>query len=90
MHPSIQEAVAVAKQAAADNSVVVLANIARQCLVAGLLDEELVQVAPVCSATGHAVRPGRRLPGPVRRRVNGFQFWLQRLFKRERRRPPRC
>jgi dihydrofolate reductase len=57
---SIQEVAAVAEQAAAGRSVAVLgANIARQCLAAGLLDEVLVHVAPVllCDGTRLFDRP---------------------------------
>jgi dihydrofolate reductase len=44
----IAEAVRVAKEAAGGDDVVVLgANVARQCLEAGLLDELIVHVAPV-------------------------------------------
>lgn len=60
---SIQEAVVLAKQAAAGRSVVVLgANVARQCLAAGLLDEVLVQVAPVLLGDGTRLfdRPAAR------------------------------
>lgn len=50
---SVQDAVAIAKQAAAPRSVVLLgANVARQCLEAGLLDEVLVHVAPVLLGDG--------------------------------------
>lgn len=58
---SIQDAVAIARQAAAGRSVVVLgANVARQCLEAGLLDEILVHVAPVLLGDGTRIfdRPG--------------------------------
>jgi dihydrofolate reductase len=49
----IQEAVALAKEAAAGGDVVVLgANVARQCLEAGLLDEIIVHVAPVLVGDG--------------------------------------
>ena len=49
----IEEAVAVAKEAAGDGDVVVLgANIARQCLEEGLLDEIIVHVAPVLLGDG--------------------------------------
>ena len=44
---------AIAKQAAGDSDVVVLgANIARQCLENGLLDEIVVHVAPVLLGDG--------------------------------------
>ena len=48
-----EEAVGVAKEAADGGDVVVLgANIARQCLEAGLLDEIIVHVAPVLVGEG--------------------------------------
>lgn len=49
----IDQAVGVAKEAAGGADVVVLgANIARQCLEAGLLDEIIVHVAPVLVGDG--------------------------------------
>lgn len=49
----IEEAVTIAKEAAGDDDVVVLgANIARQCLEAGLLDEIIIHVAPVLVGDG--------------------------------------
>ena len=49
----IEEAVTIAKEAAGDDDVVVLgANIARQCLEEGLLDEIIVHVAPVLVGDG--------------------------------------
>jgi dihydrofolate reductase len=62
----IDEAVAIAKDAAAGRDVVVLgANTARQCLEAGLLDEIIVHVAPVL--LGDGVRLFERQAGePVR------------------------
>ena len=49
----IEEAVTVAKEAADGGDVVVLgANVARQCLEAGLLDEIIVHVAPVLVGDG--------------------------------------
>ena len=49
----IQEAVTIAKEAAGDRDVVILgANIARQCLEHGLLDEISVHVAPVLVGDG--------------------------------------
>lgn len=49
----IEEAVRVAKKAAEGDDVVVLgANVARQCLEAGLLDEIIVHVAPVLLGDG--------------------------------------
>ena len=49
----IEEAVTIAKKAAGDSDVVVLgANIARQCLEKGLLDEIIVHVAPVLVGDG--------------------------------------
>src|SRR5918995_1554494 len=49
----IDEAVAVAREAAEGRDVVVLgANVARQCLEAGLLDEIIVHVAPVLVGAG--------------------------------------
>ena len=53
LNVDIDEAVRVAKDAAAGADVVVLgANIARQCLEAGLLDEIIVHVAPVLLGGG--------------------------------------
>src|SRR3954451_22683585 len=62
----IDEAVRVAKEAADGGDVVVLgANLARQCLEAGLLDEIIVHVAPVL--VGDGVRLFERSGGePVR------------------------
>jgi dihydrofolate reductase len=62
----IHEAVRVAKEAADGGDVVVLgANLARQCLEAGLLDEIIVHVAPVL--VGDGVRLFERSGGePVR------------------------
>jgi dihydrofolate reductase len=57
----IEEAVGLAKQAADGGDVVVLgANVARQCLEAGLLDEIIVHVAPVLVGDGMRLfaRPG--------------------------------
>ena len=49
----IDEAVGIAKEAADGGDVVVLgANVARQCLEAGLLDEIIVHVAPVLVGDG--------------------------------------
>jgi dihydrofolate reductase len=49
----IDEAVSIAKRAADGRDVVVLgANVARQCLDAGLLDEIIVHVAPVLLGDG--------------------------------------
>jgi len=49
----IEEAVAVAREASGGRDVVVLgANVARQCLEAGLLDEVIVHVAPVLVGEG--------------------------------------
>jgi dihydrofolate reductase len=49
----IDEAVGIAKEAADGDDVVVLgANVARQCLEAGLLDEIIVHVAPVLVGDG--------------------------------------
>jgi dihydrofolate reductase len=49
----IEEAVTIAKEAAGGDDVVVLgANIARQCLEQGLLDEIIVHVAPVLVGDG--------------------------------------
>jgi dihydrofolate reductase len=49
----IEEAVRLAKEAATGGDVVVLgANVARQCLEAGLLDEIIVHVAPVLVGDG--------------------------------------
>src|SRR5215475_7359944 len=50
---SIEEAVTLAKEAAGGANVVILgANVARQCLVAGLLDEIIVHIAPVLVGDG--------------------------------------
>src|SRR5436309_1027157 len=58
----IAEAVRIAKQAADGRNVVVLgANVARQCLEAGLLDEIIVHVAPVL--VGEGVRLFERAGG---------------------------
>jgi dihydrofolate reductase len=57
----IEEAVRIAEDAAGDADVGVLgANVARQCLEAGLLDEVLVHVAPVLIGDGVRLfeRPG--------------------------------
>jgi dihydrofolate reductase len=49
----IAEAVAIAREAAGEADVVVLgANVARQCLEAGLLDEIIIHVAPVLVGGG--------------------------------------
>jgi dihydrofolate reductase len=59
---SIEEAVALAKEAAGGADVVVLgANVARQALEAGLLDEIIVHVAPVL--VGGGVRLFERAAG---------------------------
>jgi dihydrofolate reductase len=62
----IDEAVSIAKEAAGGGDVVVLgANIARQCLEAGLLDELIIHVAPVL--LGDGVRLFDRADGePIR------------------------
>src|SRR5919109_1550021 len=62
----IEEAVAVAKEAAGEDDVVVLgANIARQCLENELLDEIIIHVAPVL--VGGGVRLFERAGGePVK------------------------
>jgi dihydrofolate reductase len=57
----IEDAVAIAKEAAQGANVVVLgANIAKQCLEAGLIDEILVHVSPVLLGGGVRLfdRPG--------------------------------
>src|SRR5262245_41519844 len=60
----IEEAVRVAKTAAAGDNVVVLgANVARQCLEAGIVDEIIVHVAPVLVGAG--VRLFERHGAPV-------------------------
>ena len=60
----IAQAVAIAKRAAGDGDVVVLgANIARQCLENGLLDEIVVHLAPVL--VGDGVRLFERVGGDV-------------------------
>jgi dihydrofolate reductase len=64
----IEEAAGIAKKAAGDDDVVVLgANIARQCLEAGLLDEVIIHIAPVLLGGGVRLfeRSGSR---PVRLR----------------------
>ena len=63
---SIEEAIRTAKEAAGDDDLVVLgANVARQCVEAGLLDEIIVHVAPVL--VGDGVRLFERPRGePVR------------------------
>src|SRR5262245_55411082 len=49
----VEQAVAVAREAANGRNVVILgANVARQCLEAGLLDEIIVHVAPVLVGDG--------------------------------------
>jgi dihydrofolate reductase len=49
----IEQAVAIAREAAGGHNVVILgANVARQCLEAGLLDEIIVHVAPVLVGDG--------------------------------------
>jgi dihydrofolate reductase len=59
----IEEAVTLAKDAADGGDVVVLgANVARQCLEAGLLDEIIMHVAPVL--VGDGVRLFERAGGP--------------------------
>jgi dihydrofolate reductase len=58
---SIDEAIRTAQEAAGDEHVVVLgANVARQCVEAGLLDEIIVHVAPVLVGDGVRLfeRPG--------------------------------
>lgn len=62
----IEEAVAVAKEAAAGANVVILgANVARQCLEAGLLDEIIVHLTPVL--VGGGIRFFERAGGaPIR------------------------
>jgi dihydrofolate reductase len=58
---SIDQAIRTAKEAAGDDDVVVLgANVARQCVEAGLLDEIIVHVAPVLIGDGVRLfeRPG--------------------------------
>jgi dihydrofolate reductase len=58
----MEEAVAIASEAAGDRNVVVLgANIARQCLETGLLDEIIVHVAPIL--LGDGVRLFERVGG---------------------------
>jgi dihydrofolate reductase len=53
VHDGVEDAVAQAKSAAGDGNVGILgANVAHQCLDAGLLDEILVQVAPVLLGDG--------------------------------------
>ncbi len=53
LNAPVEEAVAIARDAAAGADVVILgANVARQCLEAGLLDEIIVHVAPVLVGEG--------------------------------------
>lgn len=53
LNVGIEEAVATAREAAGGANVVVLgANVARQCLEAGLLDEIIIHVAPVLVGDG--------------------------------------
>jgi dihydrofolate reductase len=53
LNAGVTEAVTIAKQAAGGGDVVVLgANVARQCLEAGLLDEIIVHVAPILLGDG--------------------------------------
>lgn len=60
----IEEAVKIAREAAAGDDVVILgANVAGQCLEAGLLDEIIVHVAPVL--VGEGVRFFERSGGEV-------------------------
>ena len=81
VHEGIESAVAQAKAAAGDRKVGLLgAGMARQCLEAGLLDEIVVQVAPVMLGDGVRLfdppagrqiklgRPGS--PSPVRSRTS--------------------
>jgi dihydrofolate reductase len=66
VHDGVEAAVERAKAAAGDRNVGILgAGIARQCLEAGLLDEIVVQVAPVLLGAGVRLldRPGGR---PIR------------------------
>jgi dihydrofolate reductase len=73
---SIEEAVTLAKETANGADVVVLgANIARQCLEAGLLDEIIIHVAPVLVGDGvrlfdHAGGTAVRLD-PISSQVEG-------------------
>lgn len=66
LNTDITEAVAIAKQAANGGDVIVLgANIAKQCLEEGLLDEIIIHVAPVL--VGEGVRLFERTGGkPVK------------------------
>jgi dihydrofolate reductase len=58
----IEEAVRIAREAAGGADVIVLgANVARQCLEAGLLDEIIIQVTPVL--VGEGVRLFDRVDG---------------------------
>jgi dihydrofolate reductase len=66
VHDGVEDAVAMAKTAAGERNVGILgAGIARQCLDAGLLDEIVVQVAPVLLGEGVRLldRPGS---GPIK------------------------
>jgi dihydrofolate reductase len=66
LNVGIEEAVSIAREAAGNDDVVVLgANIARQCLEAGLLDEVIIHIAPVLVGDGVRLfeHPGR---APVR------------------------
>lgn len=60
----IEAAVTIAKEAAGDRNVVVLgANVARQCLEKGLLDEIIIHLAPVL--VGDGVRLFERVGKPI-------------------------
>jgi dihydrofolate reductase len=64
VHDDIEHVVALAKSAAGDQYVGLLGgNIAQQCLDAGLLDEIVVQVAPVLLGAGVRLfdRPGGQI-----------------------------
>ena len=79
----LEQAVAIARQAAAGKYVNVLgANVARQCLDAGLLDEVLVLIAPVLLGDGTRLfdHPGGtkvRLEPLAEHRSGLTRFWFR-------------
>ncbi len=87
----IEEAVSLAKQAARGGNVVVLrANVARQCLEAGLIDEILVHVSPVLLGDGVRLfdRPGgtavklERLSVAENGQLTALRFSVPRISSR--------
>ena len=70
----IEEAVRIAKEAADEGNVVVLgANVARQCIEAGLLDEIIVHVAPVLLGGGVRLFQGHGAEPVKLKRVASLQ-----------------